>query len=105
MVTVTRVLRSLIPRSYCGVAERRQTSPNVSRHRPGPASCARCRCSPVLGGELKGDVDDHVFLAADVAGLADTLQDLVGGDAVAGGGALGVQQEAVVDPGVALGDG
>ena len=30
-----------------------------------------------LGDQLQGDVDDHVFLPADVAGLADPLQDLV----------------------------
>jgi hypothetical protein len=38
---------------------------------------------------LDRDVDDHVLLATDVAGLADALQDLVRGDAVAFGGALG----------------
>ena len=46
-----------------------------------------------LGGELEGDVDDHVLLAADVACLADALQDLVSRDAVALRGALSVQQE------------
>jgi hypothetical protein len=55
-------------------------------------------------GQVEGDVDDHVFLAADVAGLAGALQDGVSGDAIALGGAFGVQQEAGVDAGVALDD-
>src|SRR5580700_3654175 len=57
-----------------------------------------------LRGEADGDVDDHVLLAADVAGLADLLQDLVGRDAIALGRALGVQQKAAVDAGVTLDD-
>jgi hypothetical protein len=49
-------------------------------------------------------VDDHVFLAADVAEFTDPLQDLVRGDAVAVGGPFGVQQETAVDAGPALHD-
>src|ERR1700677_1545026 len=44
-----------------------------------------------VGGELEGDVDDHVFLTAHIAGLADPLQDLMRRDAVARGRALCVQ--------------
>jgi hypothetical protein len=54
--------------------------------------------------ELQCDVDDHVLLAAHVAGFPDALQDLVGGDLAALRGPLGVQQEAGVDARVALGD-
>jgi hypothetical protein len=43
---------------------------------------------------LKGDVDDHVFLPAHVARLADPLEDLVRGHAAPGRGTFGVQQEA-----------
>ena len=57
----------------------------------------------MLGGQLERDVDDHVLLAADVAGLADALQDLVRRDLVALSRPLRVQQEAGVDAGVALG--
>jgi hypothetical protein len=46
----------------------------------------------------------HVFLAAYVAGLADPLQDLVGGHLVALRGPLGMQQEAGVHARVPLGD-
>src|SRR5215475_10720827 len=53
-------------------------------------------------GQSDGDVDDHVFLAADVTGFANLLEDLVCRHAVALRGALGVQQEAAVDAGVAL---
>jgi hypothetical protein len=56
-------------------------------------------------GELKGDVDDHVFLPARVARLADPLEDLVRGHAAPGRGTFGVQQEAGVDPGISPGDG
>ena len=54
--------------------------------------------------ELECDVDEHVLLAADVAGLPRALEDLVGRDAVALGGVLGVQQERRVDAGPALHD-
>ena len=50
------------------------------------------------------DVDDHVFLAADVAELADALENLVRRDAVPLCRALGVQQEAAVHPRPALHD-
>jgi hypothetical protein len=58
----------------------------------------------LLLGDLDRDVDDHVFLAADVSGFADALQDLVCRYSVAGGCAFGVQQEARVNAGIALHD-
>ena len=53
---------------------------------------------------VNGDVDDHVLLAAHVAGLADLPQDLVRGHPVPIGRPLGVQQERVVDAEPALHD-
>src|SRR5215475_13501230 len=64
----------------------------------GPSSAGSRRGQVPLLGQPDGDVDDHVLLAADVAELAGSLQDLVGGDAVALGRPFGVQQEAAVDP-------
>lgn len=54
----------------------------------------------LLALQLQGDVDDHVLLPADVASLADPLQDGVCGNLVALSGPFGVQQEAGVDPSV-----
>src|SRR5580704_3861928 len=50
------------------------------------------------------DIDDHVFLAADVTELADALEYLVRGHSVTLGRVLGMQEEAAVHPGPALHD-
>src|SRR4051812_38973702 len=70
-----------------------------------PFSAGSDRVQVALLRELERDVDQHVLLAADVAGLAGALEDLVRRYAVALGGVLGVQQERRVDTCPALDDG
>jgi hypothetical protein len=68
--------------------------PAAGAGRPGPG-----------GGQVQGDVDDHVLLAADQAAAADLHEDVARVDAVGDGGTLGVAQEAGVHTGVAEGEG
>ena len=55
-------------------------------------------------GQVEGDVDDHVLLAADEPAPTALEQDVADVDAVASDGDLGVAQEAGVDAGVAEGE-
>src|SRR5688500_17883495 len=59
-------------------------------------SAGHDRITVTLFDELQRDVDDHVFLSADIAQFSDTLEDGVRRHAVAGSGALRVQEEARV---------
>jgi hypothetical protein len=57
-----------------------------------------------LPDELERDIDDHVLLPADVAKLADSLEDLVRRYPIPFRRALGMKQEAAVHAGPALHD-
>ena len=75
-------------------ASRVSEAGGVGRASPGaPCFLASLLGDAGAGGELDGDVDDHVFLTADVAGPADFLEDLPGRYAVAFRGTLGVDEE------------
>src|SRR5690349_24334699 len=89
----TPPLRRRIPRPI-----RRATAEAAATATDEPSLTRAGRGQVALLGEPDRDVDDHVFLAADVAEFAGPLEDLVGGHAVALGGPLGVQQKAAVDP-------
>src|SRR6188768_3872781 len=80
------------------------TARSTSAWPPRAASAYAVRAQVTLLRELQRDVDQHVLLAADVAGLTRALEDLVGRHVVALGRVLGVQQERRVDAGPALHD-
>jgi hypothetical protein len=61
-----------------------------------PSNLGR-RCPALALQDVEGDVDDHVFLAADHAAAAELDQDGAGVEAVILGRGLGVAQEAGID--------
>src|SRR5690606_28013663 len=82
----------------------RATSRTDSRARKWAGRSGRDLTSS-LRNEGEGDVDDHVFLAADQAALAALGEDVAYVEVVAGCGGLGVTQERGVHPGIPEGQG